>query len=237
MILESYDHGDTCFVTLTYLDDPWSLVPRDLVLFLKRLRKAIGRPIRYFACGEYGDKSGRPHFHVVLYGVSQLERETVYKSWGHGFVDVGELNPRSAAYVCGYLCKKGMRRWGSGALQGRHPEFVRMSLKPGIGSSAIDSISRQLMGHGPSSALVSAGDVPSEVRIAGKRYPLGRYLRSLLRAAIGWAEAPPREVVVQLALRKSLESSEEIKKLKDRRKHSAAKAAFNQELRRSKVDL
>lgn len=216
VVLESFCHGDCCMATLTYLDDPWSLVPRDLVLFMKRLRKELGRPVRYFACGEYGDESFRPHFHVALFGVSQLEVEVVYKAWGHGFVHMGELNTRSAQYVCGYVTKK-MTSWSDGRLLGRCPEFVRMSLKPAIGSGAIDSISRQLMGRGGSLGVVSAGDVPSEVRIAGKKYPLGRYLRRLLRCAIGWDSAVPKEIVRALSLRKSLETSIEVDELEVRR--------------------
>lgn len=234
LVLESYDHGDSVFVTLTYVDDPWSLVPRDLTNFLKRLRKSLNRPIRFFACGEYGDQSGRPHFHVILFGVSRLfDSEKIYQAWGHGFVDVGDVTPRSCAYVCGYLVKKDKRRWGSGVLQGRHPEYVRMSLKPGIGSCAIDSISKQLMDRGASSAVAFVGDVPSEVRIAGKKYPLGRYLRSLLRCAVGW-ESPkvPAEAVRQLALRKSLESLSDVKELERKRVHSAKKAEFKQKLRK-----
>ena len=33
----------------------------DIQKFLKRLRKAYNRPIRYFAAGEYGEKNGRPN--------------------------------------------------------------------------------------------------------------------------------------------------------------------------------
>lgn len=214
-------------VTLTYLDDPWTLLPRDLQLFLKRLRKEVKRPVRFFACGEYGDESGRPHYHVVLFGVSKvLHGHLLQRIWGHGFVHVGDLNPRSAAYACGYVCKA-MTKWGDGRLQGRHPEFVRMSLRPGIGSCVIGSISRQLMGSGASRAVASVGDVPSEVRIAGKRYPLGRYLRSLLRCAIGW-ESPkmPSMAARQLALRKSLETLDDLELLRQKRVHSELKAKY-----------
>lgn len=109
-----------------------------------------------------------------------------------------------------------------------------MSLRPGIGSCVIGSISKQLMGGGASLAVASAGDVPSEVRIAGKLYPLGRYLRSLLRLAIGWDDPRvPGTVVRQFALRKSLESLEDLKKLEQKRKHSALKAEFRNSVSRT----
>lgn len=47
------------------------LCKRDLQLFMKRLRKYLskyeGQTVRFFATGEYGPKSFRPHFHILLY--------------------------------------------------------------------------------------------------------------------------------------------------------------------------
>ena len=67
------------FVTLTYddgsLPDNGSLDPRDLQLFLKKLRRKHRRKLRYYACGEYGDASDRPHYHLVLYGPELLDRD------------------------------------------------------------------------------------------------------------------------------------------------------------------
>lgn len=42
---------------------------RDFVLMMKRLRKHddFGRQIRYFVVSELGSKSGRPHFHAILF--------------------------------------------------------------------------------------------------------------------------------------------------------------------------
>lgn len=76
-----------CFITLTYddafLPDKGSLDPKDFQLFMKRLRAnfqgfhgmrtesgKIVHPIRYLACGEYGDENGRPHFHAILFNVT-----------------------------------------------------------------------------------------------------------------------------------------------------------------------
>ena len=78
MLLESQAHSDSVFITLTYSDenlpDRGSLVKRDLQLFLKRLRRRLDRlnrdKIRYFACGEYGDNTNRPHYHAIIWNLS-----------------------------------------------------------------------------------------------------------------------------------------------------------------------
>ena len=70
-VLEAKNYKDNYFVTLTYDDDFLpnhnSLEPRDLQLFLKRLRKTFPHTkIRFLASGEYGDSSFRPHYHLIL---------------------------------------------------------------------------------------------------------------------------------------------------------------------------
>ena len=75
-------HKENCFVTLTYNDDnlppDLSLDKRAFQLFMKRLRKRVKVPIRFFACGEYGEKLQRPHYHVILFGID-LRKEN--QSW------------------------------------------------------------------------------------------------------------------------------------------------------------
>ena len=70
---ESQTTREACFVTITYEDTylppHGSLDKKDLQLFFKRLRKRLApRRIRYFACGEYGSKKGRPHYHACIFG-------------------------------------------------------------------------------------------------------------------------------------------------------------------------
>ena len=79
MLHELTYHPQSSFVTLTYddyhLPPCCSLKKRHLQLFLKRLRKNLGeRRIKYFACGEYGGQTMRPHYHAILFG-SGLTRE------------------------------------------------------------------------------------------------------------------------------------------------------------------
>lgn len=76
-VLESLEWSDNWFITLTYDDDHLpkngSLVRSHLSKFFESLRhyfKSINEPCRYFAVGEYGEKSSRPHYHFSLFGVS-----------------------------------------------------------------------------------------------------------------------------------------------------------------------
>src|SRR3954449_8205389 len=65
---ENKMHPRSSFVTLTYDDKnippAGSLSKRDFQLFMKRLRKSQSNPLRFFACGEYGETTHRPHYHV-----------------------------------------------------------------------------------------------------------------------------------------------------------------------------
>lgn len=201
-LLEAREHQQSCFVTLTYsssfLPTDGSLRPGDLQLFLKRLRKCISPVgLRFFAVGEYGSKTWRPHFHAILFGFPEcvrggqemLKRCTVRSScepcrvlrscWGMGFILNGSFNFQRAAYCCGYIQKK-MTAPDDERLRGRHPEFSRMSLKPGLGFGPM---------HDVASDLLSGGDfvdVPSSLPFGeGSSLPLGRYLRRNLRLLVG----------------------------------------------------
>ena len=146
---------DSCFVTLTYDDSSlptnYSLVPERFVLFMKRLRKAKGPGVRFFHCGEYGDVTDRPHHHALLFNCAFPDRvfhsggsdgsprlytsERLDSLWGYGHCTIGEANFESAGYIARYTLKKVV---GSGAdlyYNGRVPEYLTMSRRPGIGSA------------------------------------------------------------------------------------------------------
>ncbi len=162
-VMEASLHEENSFITLTYdeehLPPSASLVPRDLSLFWKRFRKAIGKPIRYFACGEYGERTQRPHYHAIIFGHQFEDRElwqktqeqiisaspvdvssspSLYQSsllsdcWSLGFGSVGDVTFESAAYVARYCLKKITGPAAEAHYHGREPEFVRMSNRPGI---------------------------------------------------------------------------------------------------------
>lgn len=151
---ETVYHKNSVFLTLTYNDDSLpengSISKRELQLFLKRFRKSLPSLIRYFASGEYGDKSKRPHYHLIVFGVGVDDEvfnnkryvksahgyQCELDSWPYGMVFVGDVTYDSACYVAKYTLKK-VR--GKGAEEhyanlGIEPEFSLMSTHPGIGT-------------------------------------------------------------------------------------------------------
>ena len=112
----------SCFATITYNDDHLppgkTLSKDDLQLFYKRLRTKLHtdippRIIKHYSAGEYGDPSkadrnagDRPHYHAIIFGVSEHEEELINETWGKGFVKVEPMNESTAAYVAGYVFKK-----------------------------------------------------------------------------------------------------------------------------------
>lgn len=161
-------HEENVFVTFTLRDDQLVyggaqhaiLEPRLLTLFFKRLRKHFGRQgIKYFACGEYGDKLNRPHYHAIIFGIDFKDKifdhtengcdyyhsHTLDYLWTHGRCIIGAVTFESAAYVARYVMKK---RLGKAAeeyeKEGITPEFVRMSRRPGIGSTWFDKYEKDV---------------------------------------------------------------------------------------------
>lgn len=180
---ESKLHDDNCFITLTYSDDflpkDKSLDVRDFQLFMKRLRKHFGKGVRFFHCGEYGDKYGRPHYHAIIFGVDfsdkilwkvnnghRLYRSELLESlWPFGHSSIGNVTFESAAYVARYILKKklGKGSWLHYAevdfstgevLFERKKEYTTMSRRSGIGKGWLDKYLEDVY---PSDAVVVNG--------------------------------------------------------------------------------
>lgn len=189
ILLEQKLHEASSFLTLTYAPERvplgGSLVPSDLQNFFKRLRGRIPNwPVRYYAVGEYGDHTQRPHYHAALFGVSVHETEVVRDAWGMGHVFLGDLTAESAAYVAGYVTKK-LTNPDDPKLNGRYPEFARMSRRPGLGRGAVPVVAAALNTSEGSRLLADSGDVPNALRVGPRTLPLGRYLKGKLREEMG----------------------------------------------------
>jgi hypothetical protein len=207
ILLESLSHALSSFVTLTYNEDflppRASLKSDDLKNFFKRLRsnaeyqdfktaERCGYPrfkkYRYYACGEYGRKDERPHYHIALFGHGHQEgKGEIERAWSKdgnpmGIVHVGELNNFSARYIAGYVCKKlgydvQNKRMESIELRGREKQFHRMSKNPPLGTEAIKKLGSK------------AGDKKfSKVVQNGKEITIDRTLRKKLMRIQGYGQ-------------------------------------------------
>lgn len=161
---EAKMHEYNSFITLTYTDEAlpedYGLDPREIQLFLKRLRKDLNCKIRFFLCGEYAPETLRPHYHGLIFGYAFPDRklwskndgnptftsDQLERAWPHGRCIIGDLTPQSARYVAGYSMKKiggdraaahySRQHPRSGQTYQVHPEFQRQSL--GIGRTWYD---------------------------------------------------------------------------------------------------
>lgn len=221
MILENLQYTDSSFWTLTYRDQSLPMMPRHsdanlptllpqhLQGFLKRARTALSPvKLRFFAVGEYGDDTQRPHYHVILFNYPPCHRldgtklkklsvnhmtatgccpscDLIQKLWAHGHIAGGRAEEKSLAYCAGYVVKKITKNYPG--LE-KHHEFARMSLRPGIGVPALPELADIVLRD---RIVETHGDVPSAVRLNGRILPLGRTLRQKLRLQCGIAATAP----------------------------------------------
>lgn len=125
------------FITLTYdtkhvpISDHgfMQLKKRDVQLFFKRLRKLDvatspdGKSnIKYYVVGEYGGKTKRPHYHVIIFNV---KIEHIPVAWGLGDVHYGTVTGASIGYTLKYISKP--NKIPEFARDDRQPQFALMS--------------------------------------------------------------------------------------------------------------
>lgn len=195
ILLEAAGHEMSWFLTLTYKpgevvyncrkgEDPVKTITKcDPRNFMKRLRKRFPTErIRYFCVGEYGSRTGRPHYHFVLFGPPKDPTAEVAASWEPGFISCAELTPERARYVARYTTKK-----MTGPLSysdGRLPEFATMSRRPGLGRTQALKIGRLL-----ATSVGLGATIPNAVRIGGKSLRLDAYMKRMIASELGYESA------------------------------------------------
>ena len=190
VMCECQQHENNYFITLTYdeinlpipeganyggneyqNDGTWTgtLYPKDVDTFLNSLRKKFERinhkGLKYLYCGEYGERTRRPHYHMILmncpldlkqfydFYTDKTTKKIHWKSkeldelWKKGMIDIGEVEWNSAAYVARYCMKKISYEKDKTIYysQGKLPEFVRMSRRPGIGAEYFNKNAKELI--------------------------------------------------------------------------------------------
>lgn len=174
MMLELEVAKKAIFLTLTYNNDnaTWckfdddgnpvlaTLVKRDVQLFMKRLRKEFSdRTIRFYLAGEYGSRTLRPHYHLILFGIglddfpdkknigfNELQQahftsDRLAGIWSNGFILLSDVSWRTCAYVARYVTKKALKSDVGyiSEITNQLPEFSLMSRRPGIGAPYLES--------------------------------------------------------------------------------------------------
>lgn len=158
-LMQEFKVSDSAFfITLTYEREKCPVTPkrfmdlrkRDVQLFFKRLRKSHDgrglkvcnrktgyspgnlpfKSVKYFAVGEYGSRSFRPHYHAIVFNSSV---ELIEKAWGLGYVHFGEVNEASVGYTLKYMQKPS--KIPLHANDDRQKEFQLMS--KGLGSNYV----------------------------------------------------------------------------------------------------
>lgn len=179
-------NGKAVFVTLTYNDENLpenaELKSSHLCGFFKRLRyyltEKFNISIKYYACGEYGDRFGRPHYHAIIFGISEEFSAIIRHCWHYGFSrEIRNVRGVEAMnYVAGYVQKKiGNSHEISRNYNGRVPMFSRMSKGLGLG-------------------FVARCPKFSPIVVRGSKYLyVGRYLAKKLAEKFGIAEQYAKE--------------------------------------------
>lgn len=80
-------------------------------------------------------------------------------------------------------------------LEGREPEFARMSLRPGLGVDSLHEVASTFMKFNLDQ---TEADVPSALRHGSRLLPLGRFLKRKLRTMVGKDEKAPQAVLDQI---------------------------------------
>lgn len=145
------------FITMTYKDEELpltfleddscvpTLVKADFQDFVRSLRKKNEKhnrkvkkqkkdgllmpSIRYYAVGEYGTETFRPHYHAIMFNIWKQVAEDISDIWKKGHVKIGNVTPASINYVTKYVIEKDDYEWPEEIQK----PFALMSRRPGIG--------------------------------------------------------------------------------------------------------
>lgn len=198
MTLELFTSGKGVFVTLTYDNDHvpyvadeqgellgFTLYKKDVSDFMKRLRsrkRFEDRKLRFYASGEYGPKTLRPHYHMIIFGLSledfhdrrrhgmnELKQEyfisdELSEIWSNGYTLMSDVSWNTCAYVARYVHKK-IGKELQDLNEGFEKEFTLMSRRPGIAHEYLE-LHPECLDH----VKIYVGDSKSQVEMFVPKY-------------------------------------------------------------------
>ena len=194
------------FHTYTYQVPPLSpnglptLLSTDLQKYFKRLRRLTDNKLKYYAVGEYGSKTQRPHYHAIIFNLPNTLLEyprQVLKAWQgqhvnyepfiRGNIDIANGCEATVRYVTNYIIKKQLYikpgqplvdlSTGESIIEDRQREFSHMS--KGMGKGWItDAMTKHVKNELSGTVLINGSP------IAIPRYYKDKMLTSTERARI-----------------------------------------------------
>lgn len=178
------------FITFTYdnahIEDN-NLDYRHIQLFMKKLRKNYPNDkLKYLCVGEYGFKTGRKHFHMIIFGFkNKVNYKLLHQLWQYGNIDVDLVRNYSAiSYLLKYAFKDYKISKKEYLADGRTPPLFRCSKSFGK-EYAVDNLD-QMMKDG----FISHNNY---------KYRIPRYYRNLyyhLRLVDGWEQFDKTQIIV-----------------------------------------
>jgi hypothetical protein len=234
LLLEETQHEETTWLTLTYNDRylPYNeeLNKIDYKLWLKRIRKAYPtQKIRFYLCGEYGDNSGRPHYHIVLFGIGVnyigLAKSDIIDRDDNGKFKwpnrVRTFDQDAITFLKCWTDSKTKQPKGNIHFAKTSPALMTYAcshitkglddsaegrqkpfhtMSPGLGKNAMHAIVSWLCTEEGITHYRREKDVPAVVRIDKKMRPIGKYLRNIIRKELGLPEGQTDEAIYQRGL-------------------------------------
>ena len=180
------------FVTLTYDEKH---VPRTVEGVPTLRKKAfcnwranVARDVggfRYYAVGEYGDVSLRPHYHLAVFPSPGTDVNEILAKWTKGFTSCTPLHGKRARYLARYTTKKLTAAADPRLESDQEPEFRVSSRTPGLGAPLVPALVSRYRSVQGRNLIAERGDVERTIRIDGKIYPLGGFILAKVRKELG----------------------------------------------------
>lgn len=199
-MMEVCTHGDySWFVTLTYAPEALPItLDSDGAPVATLAKKAFRRWVDnqqqdlgyfgYYAVGEYGDLSGRPHYHMAVFPQHAGQVNALCDNWRRrfGFAQVAEMCDERARYLSGYTCKK-LTAANDDRLRGnQEPEFRVSSRRPPLGAAFAEAVAQHYKTNSAAKkVLEERGDVDRTWRTGGRIYPIGQWPLKRIRELLG----------------------------------------------------
>lgn len=178
---EARYHTNNQFLTLTYDDKHYraGLQKPELQRFWKRLRRAMEIPdMKYLACGEYGDRTRRAHYHAAVlslplndlkqWDLENRRSDTLERIWQNGIITVSELTEDRIKYVAGYVLKKaGYKRQHYADENGKPLQAPYRDMSKGLGKRWVAQFATDLR--------------QGYLQHHGAKYTIPRYYRDIIK--------------------------------------------------------